>query len=436
MISKAKSERRPDVSTKVWLVLTAMAATLGYWLGKQDGYDPLYGATILLQGTTLTNVFREPSAVPPQAVIDHAVERSKNPEQFFTLTPADAKIARNHPAFANMTKHYEPKPEWKRSHFPHINILGLPKAGTSHLYQILTTHAQVTRFSENKEFHFNMNPVEMSKIHEMSSEVSYASEESREFIQDFMRLANENTNGWINPRLFDQKRTVNGGLNPRFTLLQSQYLGRTNDVKYIILLRDPADWLWAGYSFWLHPEYEDALPSVKNDWASAPMQYRSPEIFHEYMRAGERNWFTRDLLGKFRDSATTTLQLLREATKPENILVLKSEDFAPNAVKNSGVIQKLARFLDILEDLFDDEVVYSYGNCGDQKGENKKCNKASNAYTITGKRAMFEQTRDLVYLQFAEECKFWQEEFDVRYDRCLEVRDMYVEHHIPSGTGP
>ncbi|KAL3916940.1 MAG: hypothetical protein SGARI_007839 [Bacillariaceae sp.] len=106
---------------------------------------------------------------------------------------------------------------------------------------------------------------------------------------------------------------------------------------------------------------------------------------------------------------------------------MKSEDFAPNVVKETGAIHKLAKFLDVSEDLFDDEVVYSYGNCGDQKGENKKCIKATNAYTITGKRAMFEETRDLVYVQFAEECKFWKEEFDVHYDRCLEVRDMYID---------
>ena len=348
------------------------------------------------------------------------------------LTPADEKIAKNHPAFENIPEPYQPKPEWTRRHFPLINILGLPKAGTSHLYQILTTHAKMTRFSENKEFYFNMNPADMNKIHQMSS-ASAGSQESNEFIQDFMKLANENNKGYVEPALFDLKRTVNGGLNPRFTLLQAQYLGR-HDAKYIILLRDPADWLWAGYSFWLHPEHEDAMPSIKNDWASAPMQYRSPEIFHEYMRAGERNWFTRDLLGKFRDSARTTLQLLLEATSKENILVMKSEDFAPDVVKATGAMQKLAKFLDVSEDLFDDEVVYSYGNCGDQKGENKKCTKATNAYSITGKRAMFEETRDLVYVQFAEECKFWKEEFDVHYDRCLEVRDMYIDKAVTAAA--
>jgi hypothetical protein len=40
---------------------------------------------------------------------------------------------------------------------------------------------------------------------------------------------------------------------------------------------------------------------------------------------------------------------------------------------------------------------------------------------------MFEETRDLVYIQFAEECKFWRDEFDVHYDRCLEVRDLYID---------
>ncbi|KAG7367939.1 sulfotransferase family protein [Nitzschia inconspicua] len=413
-----------------------MSASIGYWIAKQDDYDAFYGRSLLFQSFESIDGYMEPSSVPPQILIDHAIERSNNREPLFILSPSDSQIAKRHPAFENMTEPFKPRSEWKRSHFPSINILGLPKAGTSHLYQILTTHAQINRFNKRKEFYFNLKPTEMSKIHQISYLPSDSSEERMEYIQDLMRLANEDPKGWIDPPLFDRNQTVNGGLNPRLTLLQAQYLGRTETAKYIILLRDPADWLWAGYCFWLHPEHEDAIPPLKNDWASAPMHYRSPEIFHEYMRAGERNLFTKDLLGKFRDSARTTLQLLKEATSKKNLLVLKSEDFAPHVVKESGVMQKLARFLEISEDKFDDEVVYSYGNCGDQKGVDEKCTKSSNAYTITGKRPMLEHTRDLVYLQFAEECKFWKEEFDVFYDRCLQVRDKYVggNQHQPTSS--
>ncbi|KAL3917563.1 MAG: hypothetical protein SGILL_004652, partial [Bacillariaceae sp.] len=382
-------------------MLIAVSALLGHWLGHSS--DSTYGFdSVSLRGESSSSGVIVPSRIPPQIVIDQVIERSKDPTPLFVLEEGSAKIAVGHPAFENIPEQYQPKKEWKDKHFPYINILGLPKAGTSHLYQILTTHAQMSRFSEAKEFYFNMDPSHMEPIMDMSRGEKLGTPESNEFIQDFMKLSNDSNRQYVEEALYNRKWTVNGGLDPRFTLLQSQYLGRHDTAKYIILLRDPADWLWAGYNFWLHPEHEDALPAAFNDWASAPLQYRSPEMFHEYMRAGERNWFTRDLLGKFRDSARNTLQMLLASTSKENILVLKSEDFAPHKVKETGVMQKLGKFLDVSEDLFDDDVVFSYGNCGDAKGESSKCTKATNAYKITGRRSMFEETRDLVYLQFAE----------------------------------
>lgn len=56
-----------------------------------------------------------------------------------------------HPAMWNRSAEFRPDPTWKRK-YPTLNVVGLAKAGTSHLYQILTTHQDAIPFHTRKEF--------------------------------------------------------------------------------------------------------------------------------------------------------------------------------------------------------------------------------------------------------------------------------------------
>ena len=98
---------------------------------------------------------------------------------------------------------------------------------------------------------------------------------------------------------------------------------------------------------------------------------------------------------------------------------------APDRVKSSGFLQKLAAFLDVPVDSFDESTVGSFSNCGDKRGTGSQCKKTSSAYAIAGNRSMLEETRELIYLHFAEECKFWAEELGIVYENCLAVREKY-----------
>jgi hypothetical protein len=90
-------------------------------------------------------------------------------------------------------------------------------------------------------------------------------------------------------------------------------------------------------------------------------------------------------------------------------------------------LDRLATFLGVSKDDFDDETVHSFRNCGDRKGGSKlNCKSKSSGYAITGGREMLKESRELVYLYFVEECKLWAEEFGIVYKDCLDVRAKYI----------
>lgn len=164
---------------------------------------------------------------------------------------------------------------------------------------------------------------------------------------------------------------------------------------------------------------------------------RSPELFHEYMLSGERLQSSQHLLQNFRDSyvAIAHRALADNFVINDDLLVLKSEDMLPDRIESSGFLDKLASFLGVVKVNFDMSVLHSYSNCGNSRGQdNHDCMGGeeedvagpSMAYDIAGGRAMLNETRDLVYLQFAEECLLWKESFGIEYEACLDARKRYI----------
>lgn len=364
--------------------------------------------------------------VPTEFLINQAQERSASIAKF-RPTPKDVRLAKAYPAFAGVPI----QKEWQQTHFPDINIVGLPKAGTSHLYHLLTTHKDLRQFMSTKEACFEKLHVKLRDMNKSTggglayNVTKWANMTYDERLRDTLKRANSPKLGW--PPQEPGRQTVNGCLHPESVLKQRDYVKRA-DAKYILLLRDPADWLWSAYNFWRRPAHEDVNRKGWADWASAPKQYRSPELFHEYMLSGGRTWAARDLLTLYRDNtAAWTPQLMWDVIGPQNLLVLKSEDFAPDVVLEKGVLDRLATFLHISPTGFDPNITHSIGNCNNVKGTDTVCEKASNAYKITGGRGMLEETRDLVYLQFAEECKYWAETFNIVYEGCINVGKKYLK---------
>ena len=51
----------------------------------------------------------------------------------------DVSLVKARPAIAKL----HVRDAWRQMHFPNINIVGLPKAGTSHLYLLLSGHNEL-----------------------------------------------------------------------------------------------------------------------------------------------------------------------------------------------------------------------------------------------------------------------------------------------------
>jgi hypothetical protein len=365
---------------------------------------------------------------PPQYLVDQARERS-NMSQTLSSSINDnvQKLAFNHPAFQNIDAAFKPQSHWAELHHPDIAIVGLPKAGTSQLYNILKSHPKLTPFHPSqKEFCFDfdhgIDPRQGSELLQQDFyNTSYRLEQHKQLYVDATTKVIQH----------QQVQTVNACMDLAKAMLMRQYLGRTNDSKIIFLIRDPADWLWAAYNFWQQPERMDA-GGTPFGWATSPYQYRSPEMFHEMLLAGSRFWPTVGLLNYYRDKLVSLGSRVVDVARhshPENVLVLKTEEMAPDQVESSGFLDKLADFVGVEKTGFNKSTYGSFSNCGNQRGLQSQCKKASSAYSVAGNRPMLEESRELIYLHFAEECKFWSEEFGIVYEGCLAVRKKYNLDH-------
>ncbi|KAL3936337.1 MAG: hypothetical protein SGARI_002599 [Bacillariaceae sp.] len=152
------------------------------------------------------------------------------------------------------------------------------------------------------------------------------------------------------------------------------------------------------------------------------------------MLAGDRFWPAKELLSYFRDILNgMRIRVAAEVEKarPGSILIVKSEDMAPQNVQASGFLDKVSSFLGVDKQGFNQSTYGSFSNCGNGRGLNHLCKKSSSAYAVAGGRPMLEETRELVYLHFAEECKFWKDHFGVVYQGCLAVREKYNLGIVP-----
>jgi hypothetical protein len=186
----------------------------------------------------------------------------------------------------NILPNFLPRDEWVTSHFPDINIIGLPKAGTSQLYNILVTHPRFRKFHLHPEFCFNLEDEDIQDLI-VPSLGNDTSIHDQQRIQQRLHIANEEHlhsnkeehRRWENLNLDISQGavTVNKCLVPTKFWVQRQYLRRNHGTplqrgKTILLLRDPADWLWASWNYWLQVPFEDALPAYKHNWAKEPFQ--------------------------------------------------------------------------------------------------------------------------------------------------------------------
>jgi hypothetical protein len=323
--------------------------------------------------------------------------------------------------------------------FPDINVVGFPKSGTSHLYHVIATHPHVTPYAAGKEV-CNLRPsstmarkiVKLKKHHQQQQQQQYSSSLDRHInnrtksssssLSSLLLLSSPPTN---------MITTVNGCLREDKLFAAIQQLQSPSSKKYILVFRDPADRLWSSYNFWYNSEMDTSVP-LQYDWTSSTIHYRSPELFHELIVSSGKLRASQFLYTQRNQSIAFPRTLIHRVGR-DNVLMIRNEDMLPDAVipmnhqnnTNNSFLDQLSTFTGLDRMLFQHNETQVIRNCNDSKGNGIKnvCNttKPTNHYDIAHGRPMMEQTRQLIYMMFWEECKIWSQEFNIHYPACLNV---------------
>lgn len=315
--------------------------------------------------------------------------------------------------------------------FADLSIVGFPKAGTSHLYKLLVSNSGTQPVFKRKEFCIDHNfflDYTLPRYLENPSTLKELHEKLFRYHKQLLKKRTERVEGPSGYPLL-----VNVCLQPEELDYHAAYAPMPPSSKFLLLFRDPADWLWASWNFWIDKNL-DNHPPLEHDWASTGIHYRSPELFHELILSQEA---TRTSGKRFRSMREQTVHVPRRLIHllgKERLLFIKNEDMTdtPFPLNSNGVdtfLHRLSEFTGLSQELFDTSVAHGRTNCNAQKGFQNLCNATSSngvtggssGYEITQFRPMLEETRQLIYIQFWEECKIWAEEFDVVYEACLQA---------------
>ena len=321
----------------------------------------------------------------------------------------------------NVTNNNLPFAPWANfSHnsFADLSILGFPKAGTSQLFNLLVSHPDAEPVFKRKEYcmdhgHF----LDYTLPQHLSN-------------PNALRDLRKNLFGYHNYMLRRRSEPfhksvqfVNACLQPREMEYHLSYTPIPETSKFLLLFRDPADWLWASWNFWMDKNLDDRRP-VDHDWATLGVHYRSPELFHELILSRES---TKSAAKRFRTMRENTVHVPRRLIHlvgKDRLLFLKSEEMKASSGSLPQFLDLLGKFTGLFVSGFNATVAHGHTNCNAQKGFRSLCasaGKTPSGYPITHDRPMLEETRKLIYIQFWEECKIWKREFGIIYQECIDA---------------
>ncbi|CAE6915010.1 unnamed protein product [Symbiodinium sp. CCMP2456] len=183
-------------------------------------------------------------------------------------------------------------------------------------------------------------------------------------------------------------------------------------VKLLVVVRDPADFLWAAYNTW-------ALPGEPNGNSQAggtkmKIHVRSPERFNELVLADGKKEAWAPRANKITGQWFNQIKNLKDVSR--NLLFLKFEGFSQNSAGNLG---EMGSFFGVDPSLFHNEVadVNTTWNASVPR---------TPMYQISGWRPMLCSTRRFIYSKTRDVC----EELDsigIHYNACLGEHDDCVD---------
>jgi hypothetical protein len=315
----------------------------------------------------------------------------------------------------NSSDQFSPWANFSHNSFADLSILGFPKAGTSQLFNLLVSHPHAAPVFKRKEYcidhgHF----LDYTLPQHLNN-------------PNTLRSLKKNLFGYhsymLRKRSESRDRSlqlINACLQPREIEYHLSYTPMPEKSKYLLLFRDPADWLWASWNFWIDKHLDDR-PAVDHDWATFGIHYRSPELFHELILSRESIKSAAKRFRTMREQTVHTPRRLIHLMGRDRLLFLKSEDMKATNGRLPQFLEQLGTFTGLSVSGFNITVAQGQTNCNAQKGFRNVCAGATGSgYHITHNRPMLEETRKLIYIQFWEECKIWKIEFGIVYQDCVD----------------
>jgi hypothetical protein len=362
------------------------------------------------------------------------------------------KLINQHPALIPFLPQYQPQRQWQND-FPDLNVVGMAKAGTSQLYQILSQHAGAIPLDATEKevcmlgaMHtvWELEPVsqEMTAI---KAQVQANLYQWHSGLANMRMLANHNqpyysknnhqstvfsyANSHLNETTKQepqqQKQIVNGCVNWHDLWLHLHYT-KPVTKKYFVVLRDPADWLWATWNYWIDQSLDSYQNGNEKMWASADHHYRSPELFHELILSDIKTNSAANMLIGLKQGTAVYGRRLVSLVGRENVMFLRNEDLLPERIDVAGVLDRISNFTGLDRHHFQEQGLHSFTNCNNRKGLTHVCGNMTTArgsYEISGNRTMLRATRKIIYLKFFKECILYANEFGIVYPDCLHVMD-------------
>ena len=200
--------------------------------------------------------------------------------------------------------------------YPSVHVIGIPKAGTSYLFALLSSSPYIQPATHTKEY--------------CPSNVRF---NKTEYFAGFRAAAKANTiqmaNGCINTH---EALQLHACVSPYLRF----------QPKYIIALRPPDEWQWARYNFWTNNL--DASRDTPGRWTDSH-SYRSPEMFHELVLAGKKTILSTYASIDLVQGWINLIEQGRRTVGSSNLLLLLSSNLGLPETRAS-----IATFLGIRED--------------------------------------------------------------------------------------
>ena len=298
---------------------------------------------------------------------------------------------------------------------PDFQIAGMPKSGTSQMHLILGTHLGV---------------------HPLAKEWCPKGPDS---MQGYAR----NVTAAIRGRRMLQPgiKTASACINVEKALWYYEWVKEhsrqplPNTPKFMYLMRDPAELLWASWNFWTTGgDVDKRLPSR---WTSKD-SFRTPEYFHSIIEAEGRIYGSFNLTQSYLHDRVYFLDALDKliaAAGRSNVLIVNSRDLEGNI---GAFIQKLSRFTGLQAAGFSQRAIRGRTNSGstfDSRGSTNTLGGFSSSktgiYEVSGNRPMLPKTRALIYRRARGFCEEVRQKYGVIFRECLGLKGPAARPSAP-----